>query len=376
VASPVISVRRTRLRPARFADYPQISALEARYGLESKTEEEWTHLWRCNTLYQELKADFDIGWVVEDTSREIVASLSSIPLAYEIGGKRVIAISGRGQVAHPNHRGASLMLLNKLIHQPGADLYLNNTMNSTALASFKQFECPRVPSGVWDRVAFWITEPRGFCRRVLQSEKRALARLLGPPLAVSMAGVNRFLDWTCWERPKIEHEIRTPDNFDEGFDEFWETLRLRKPNVLLAVRSRAVLQWHFHALKARHRLWIATISEGARLGAYAAFERCDNQRLGITRMRLVDFQSLHNDPSVFLSLLGWALRECRRRGIHLLEITGAGLGRREVVERIAPYRRKLSNWTYFYKALDAALAERLQNPQAWEPSLYDGDATL
>jgi hypothetical protein len=45
-------------------------------------------------------------------------------------------------------------------------------------------------------------------------------------------------------------------------------------------------------------------------------------------------------------------------------------------DRFAPYRRALPNWPSFYRSADPALAGELSQPDAWDPSTFDGDASL
>src|SRR5262245_16343165 len=136
-----IAHQRSSVRRATFADHSQIAALQARYGLGFETEEEWGHLWKANPLYREFNDAWEIGWVVEDASGRIVGWLGNIPLPYEFAGKRITASSGRGLVVEPEHRAAALVLLDRLIHQPGVDLYLNTTISTGAIPSFAAFEC-------------------------------------------------------------------------------------------------------------------------------------------------------------------------------------------------------------------------------------------
>ena len=99
--------------------------------------------------------------------------------------------------------------------------------------------------------------------------------------------------------------------------------------------------------------------------AYAVFLRRDYG--GVTRMRLADFQSI--DPAVTSrELLRWAFARCRAAGIQVLEIVGDGAG--------APFRRRLPHWAFYYKTADPALAGILRDPRVWEPSSFDGDASL
>jgi len=153
-------------------------------------------------------------------------------------------------------------------------------------------------------------------------------------------------------------------------------LKENNPRVLLADRSRAVLAWHFeHGLRKNH-LWIATVTDGARLAAYAIFDRRDNAILGLRRVRLVDFQSLDGTTTLLSPILSWALRKCRDEDIHMLEDVGQWLDEGDLIANFAPHRRKLSTWTYVYRANNPELAASLQERRAWSPSLFDASASL
>ena len=361
------------IREASFADYQQISALESRYGLGPRSYEEWSHLWLNNPIYPELQPGWPIGWVLEDANKQIVASVSNIPLCYEFQGRRILAATGRAQVAEPEYRSASLLLLDRLINQRSVDLYLNNTMTAEAAASFSVFECPRVPVGVWDKSAFWITHYQGFFESLMTRKAYPLARLLSFPLAA----VASFKDKIA--APALrddEAEVTFCPGFDDRFDEFWAGFRSRNTHLLLAVRTREVLEWHFRYALRNNRLWLAAVVDGPRLAAYAIFDRKDNPQIGLKRVRLVDFQSLDGSTALLSPLLSWAVRKCRDEGIHTLENTGRWLEEKDFIARVAPYRRKLSTWTYFYRACNPALTESLSDRRAWAPSLFDGNASL
>ena len=115
---------------------------------------------------------------------------------------------------------------------------------------------------------------------------------------------------------------------------------------------------------------------GRYIAAYAVFDRKDNAGLGLKRVRLVDYQSLDGSPALLPPMLSWALRKCRESGVHMLENVGRWLERGEVIDALAPYRRKLSTWTYFYRANNPELAAKLQTRYRWAPSLFDGNASL
>lgn len=362
-----------KLRQASFKDHGQIASLESRYGLVSKGYDEWSHLWLGNPLYQELRADWSIGWVLEDEQQRIVGSMCDIPLLYEFEGKRITAHSGRHWVAEPAYRSFSLALLERVVNQADVDLYVNNTVTAEAMAPLSIFDLPRVPVGVWDQSAFWITGYRGFVESFLVVKNCPLARALSYPLSAAV-----FLkDWLSKNALcDSDVEVTVCSGFDERFDGFWMDLKNRNPHVLLAVRSREMLDWHYKYALLEGRLWITAVVDGPRLVAYAIFERRDKPQFGLKRMSLVDFQSLDGSTALLSPLLSWALKKCRDEGIHVLENVGRWLEEGELIKTLAPYQRKLSTWSYFYRANNRQLAERLREPRAWAPSWFDGDASL
>jgi hypothetical protein len=367
------AARAPKLREAVFADYAQISRLESSYGLGSVSCDEWTHLWRENPLYRRMRVDWPIGWVLEDQNRQIVGSMGNLPLAYEIGGKSVLAASGRAWVSEPAYRSASLLLLDRVIRQPGIDYYVNNSVTRETESSLQAFECPRVPVGLWNISAFWITNHRGFVRSYLLRKKARMAGLLSFPLGAASFAKDRISGKNVHgERGRV----RAIDIFDRRFDVFWDEFRAANPARLLAVRSREMLDWHFKHRLQNGNVWVAAICDGARIVAYAIFDRRDNHELGLKRARLTDFVSLDAGADLLRPILAWALEKCRREGVDMLENTGRFLEPGEILDQLAPHRRALSAWTYYYRAIAPWLKEPLENRGAWAPSLFDGNASL
>src|SRR5438445_13428882 len=149
-------------RPASLEDYPKIVALQSKYGLETKSYNEWTHLWLNNPAYQGYKDRLPIGWVLEAEDKVIVGYLGNIPLYYEFGGQRLLASVAHAWVVDAHHRSYSLLLLEQYFSQTVVDLFLNATVGSAAAEAFSVFRSVPVPAGAWDRSAFWITNYRGF----------------------------------------------------------------------------------------------------------------------------------------------------------------------------------------------------------------------
>jgi hypothetical protein len=363
-----------RLRAASFQDYDQIVRLESRYGLPvAKSYEEWRHLWSGNPLYRELAPDWNIGWVLEDKDHQIVGTMGNIPLLYEFEGRRILVASGRSWVAEPEYRSASLLLLDHVINQPHVDLYLNNNVTLESTAAVATFQCKPVPVGVWDQAALWITHYRGFAESFLKRKSYPLAKTLSYPLAAGAFLKERFSKNGL--RPG-DVEVEARQSFDERFDDFWADLKRNSPRLLLAVRTREMLEWHYKYALLNNQLWIGTVTNGSRLVAYATFDRVDRPEFKLKRVRLVDFQSLDGSTALLSPLLSWAIKKCENEGVHVLENVGRWLEKGELLEMIAPHRRRLATWRYYYRANNPALTASLTDRRAWAPSLFDGDSSL
>ena len=368
------STKGFKVRGTKFEDYEQIAALGERYGIRRRSSDEWRSFWAGNPAYRDLKSEWSIGWVIEDADRQIVASVENIPFWYYFGGRKILAASGRAQVAAPPYRSAVQWLLNKVINQPGVSLYLNATMSETALPSFSAFNCPRVPAGRWDESAFWILGYRGLSKSFLAGRNYPAPALLSFP--VSMAVRARDL---LAPSPVRESDVEVQDcgGFDDRFEMFWEELKGKNPHVLLGARSRETLEWHFKHASLARRLWIAAVADGPRLAAYGIFLRKDNPELGLKRIRFVDFQAADGSNALLAAVIAWALERCRAEGIHILESIGRWLDNPEFMKAFHPHRRKLSVWSFYYQANEPKLAKSLEAREAWRAaSSFDGDASL
>ena len=388
--------RAPKLREARLEDYEQIAALESRFGLTAKPYNEWVHLWQGNPVYRELKTDWPIGWVFEDQDGKIVGSVGNIPLLYELDGRRILVASSRSWVADVEYRSVSLLLLDNLIRQRQVDLFLSNTVGDKAVAAITAYGCSPIPVGIWDEVAYWITNYRGFFESIVAMKNyrltrpfafpswegswtrlKALRARLSKPLSYPLSAAAFLKDRLAKTSVREgEVEVKPCTDFDDRFDSFWEEVKRNNRHVLLAVRTREVLEWHFKYALLGNRLWIVTAVDGPRLVAYAIFEKSVNPRSGFKQVNLVDYLSLEDGTSMLEPLLAWTLRRCRSEGVHVLEHTGRWMEKGEFIETAAPYRRKLGTWSYFYHTNNPELRVLLNSRQVWTPSLFDGDATL
>jgi hypothetical protein len=276
-------------------------------------------------------------------------------------------------VVEPEYRSAALLLLDRVVNDAHAELYVSNTVSVASTPGVCALGCQRVPVGAWDERVFWITDYRGVLGDFLARKHVPLEPVFSYPLSAAVQLRDRLA------KPRLDGadvDVEECPAFDQRFDEFWDELRRRNRQVLLGVRTREVLAWHFKHALLENRLWIGAVVDGPRIVAYALLERADIVTSRLRVVRLVDFQSLDGSTALLVPLLSWALRKCRDRGIDKLVSVGRWLEPGELLDRVAPYRRKLSGWTYWYRARTPELAERLRDPRVWAPSAFDADATL
>jgi hypothetical protein len=366
-----------RFRQASFEDYPRIAALETRYGLPERNYEQWSYVWTKNPAYQQVREDWAIGWVLENENKQIVGSLGNIPLLYELDGRTLIAASGRAWVVEPPYRGYALRLILPSVDQDSADLYINTTPNLEGFRALNKLGALRVPVGAWDRKACWVTNYRGVPFRWLNARTNlnSLATSAFSYLAGGLLFLREKVAESSLRYSRNGFDLQFGTTFDDRFDRFWEELKCQNPRVLLAVRTREVLDWHFTLAREQHRLWIWTATRAAQLIAYCICLKFEDTRSAMSRVSLIDFQSLDGNAILLLPIVSAILEKCRREGIHFLENPGLSFAETGINEA-APYNRPLGWWRYIYKARDRKLAETLSAPEAWAPSLYDGDASI
>lgn len=365
-----------RIRELSLQDYPAVSALESKYGLGLKSYEQWSHVWLNNPAYKQVRDYWPIGWVLENEDKQTVGAQGNIPLLYHYRGQRIIVATGRGLVVELPYRGYSLWPLMAFWDQKNAALCLDTSVNAQASDDSTALGAVHVPTGAWDQNVFWVTNYRECVAVRLRRRMRAKLSFLVEPLSLPVAATLFLRDIVAAPAlPRLETglELDFQTGFHDRFDDFWEELKNENPNLLLAVRTRETLEWHFAYAILQNSLWVWTITRNSRLVAYAIFLKLT--KFGVTRVTLVDFQALKRNISLLLPLVSAALEKCRKERVHLLENPGLGFDE-SGINKLAPYRVRTEGWSYFYKAGDSELAQTLSDPAAWAPSLYDGDASI
>jgi hypothetical protein len=372
-APPSRALKPPKLREVSFEDYSQIASLAAKFDLHTESYPAWTHLWANNPACRAAQSGIPIGWVL-DVDGVIAGYLGNIALSYHLEGRTYLAATTRAWVVDTPYRSYSPLLLATYFQQRNVDLFLSTTVNSQSEAAYSSFQSTRVPVGAWDRTLFWITNYRGFISSYLRKSASSLAQPLSYPLSAGL-----YLRDQIRESHLLKGAIPIVPAacFDDRFQPFWEQLRAQKSRMLIADRSQEALDWHFKFALQQNRAWIYTVDGKSGLIAYAVFLRYDFPQVGLTRMRLADFQCVaENSQSILTAMLATASERCREESIHMFELVGVTPALEKGLQSASPHGRPLGSWLSYYKANNASLAGVLKNPNVWEPSLFDGDSSL
>jgi hypothetical protein len=345
----------------------------------NKTLEELEHLWKDNPVIKNNGIAWPIGWVLEVESKGIVGFFGNIPVAYELKEKRLIAAVASSWVVDKEYRNYSMLLVGSYFSQrSNADLFLNATANYTAGKVFYEFfKAKKMPHGSYDSVYFQILNYRKFTLSATIKKGLPFGGALTPPLSLLIHSLDK-LTGRNFKRCDIKGpggEERWLPYFDERFDEFWESLRTRYSRFL-CVRDSQSLNWHFKYAVLKNKICIFTIENKSRIISYAIFLRQDNPRIGLKRVRLIDFQAIDDNPSLLAKTIVSGLRRCKQEDVHVLEAIGFNPQKMPMIKKFLTHKRRLASWPFFYKTSDESLSKELENPDLWDPCLFDGDASL
>jgi hypothetical protein len=342
-------------------------------GLSTKTREQWVHLWQNNPASSKLP-DWPTGWVLESELGRVVGAFENVPCLYRLGGRTYVCAFGRGWAVEAAYRLYALQFIVRQMRQTNVDLFLTTTANSRTTDLLTRSGWSQVPVGRWDRSAVWVTNYAETARGCLSKAPRFVSSLFGPLLSATL----RWKDAAPRRsrRSEIRWELRWCTDFDARFDRFWDELEERNPHRLLSVRSRETLQWHFKYALEENRLSILSASDGARLIAYAIFERRPIPSLGVERALLVDFQTLARERDLLAAMISLAVERYRKERVPIMENIGCWLEARQQLINRPQFHRPLRNWSYVYYSRNQELAGRLQSPESWYPTQFDADASL
>jgi hypothetical protein len=168
------------LRRAELSDYEQIVNLQNRNGLDgSRARANWLEFWLKNPAYKRRGGSWPIGWVLEHSDSKLVGWLGNLPSAYYFAGEELVCATASPWVVDEPYRAYSMLLLDRFTRQADVDLLVNSTAGPTAGPVSNLFGYSKVPVGIWNKSAFWITNYPDFLRVSLTMKGVPLAQNLG-----------------------------------------------------------------------------------------------------------------------------------------------------------------------------------------------------
>jgi hypothetical protein len=364
-----VDVEPPRLREASFADFADIHRLESEFFSEVFPLDERRAVFEENPLWPRLADRWPVGWVLEDSSGTIVGSVTNVPSRYLYRGEEKICANGHSWVTTFEHRAYAALLMDEYFNQDGVDLALTPVVGPDALGIWRAYGTP-MPLGEWTRIAYAVTNRRAFAREALAMLGVPWAAGLSVPVAAALAAKEALRPRSLPETPDGV-EIVESRGFDERFEVFWEELRAREHDMLLAVRDRATLEWHFGLPLRAGRLWVYTANRDGRIRAYLVIKQLDRAN-GIHSMMLIDYQTVDTAIDLLPGLVRAAASRCASEGNSVLEHRGCEVPKMRSFDEFAPYRRNTGAWAFHFLAFDPVLAAELTRPTVWDPSDYDG----
>lgn len=360
-----------RLREARFEDYAEIRRLASENSIALPSIQDWQQRWTENPVWHRVGNGRPIGWVLETETNEIVGSMETIPTLYKFRGSELLSAASSLWCVSARYRGFALALIDEYFNQD-VDLFISTTVSASAFKTLSQLY-DQIPAGRWDTVSCCVGHFPSFAEQSLQKLHVPFSSAAALPVSVALRVASAIRTKPLAALPR-DVTIETVTAFDSRFDEFWSSLVRLNPEKLLAERSRRVLNWHYAASMRAGRLWVLTAVRQQRLVAYCTFQEAPPSN-ALKRVRLVDFQSI-DDRDLLPAFIRVALERCVAERFYVLDHVGAGVPRMKAFDEHALYEKPLGTWMFFFRAANAQLDAELHQPQFWDPSLFEGDATF
>lgn len=366
-----------KIREISLNDYEQIRLLLIRNGLCLPNKYLWESLWKENPEIRNNKTrkKWPVGWVLENDNGRIVGNIWNILMIYKFKGKKLIAAISSSWTVDKSYRAYSIPLHEKFFKQKDVDTFIATTANYTAGRVLElAFKAKKIPFNSYNEVMFWITNYHDFVKSFMIKKDIPL-KILSCPISLGLKVIDNIRNNRQIVRNKTI-KIREYHCFDQRFDAFWKKLKNKNRQILLCIRNSGWLEWHYKNYINTDKLSIFCVEKNREITAYGILRRADNPRINLTRMKLVDLQTIDNDKIAIEEIIKSCIEKCKREKISIFEIIGFNSKKRNIVEKYNPLKRELQSWPFFYKANNKDLDLELENSEVWDICEYDGDASL
>jgi hypothetical protein len=360
------------VREMQLSDYAAVQKVRQENGLTVLSLEEWNHLNRDNPFVSP-EDPVPIGWILEDDREGVVGIYGNFPGRYGWRSQELRAGISHSWAVNRGHRKGSLLLVARYLGQKNVHLLINTSANVEAGRVFETLKALRVPQPDFHWILVWIFRYSAFVESVLRYKKVRGAGYLKPFLAAGLKGMDRLARRNRWKA--FSGRVRRIDEFDERFDGFWKQL-CASSRQLMAVRHRRALEWHFHLGQREGRIAIFIYETAGRMQGYLILRREEDPALALCRQRVVDLQVLAPGEEALQELFAAAADFARQSGAQILEVVGLSALKRRSLEALAPHRRRMTTWPFWYCAVQPVTGADFRNPEVWDPTLYDGDSSV
>lgn len=188
--------------------------------------------------------------------------------------------------------------------------------------------------------------------------------------------IGRLGDTFWMKRRRTNMNSRLETNIGEAFSDFWKSYLEGNVGVV-ASRTQGELRWVFEdAIAAKKMVMISLRGAEDMIHGYIVAKVLGNNR---KRWMIVDWIALKDDESVLSDLLHCLIDHLKKiECAAWLESVGFPMSIRQILKRYLPFRRKLRESVFVYKAFDKKVEDALADisTRNWFWGGYDGDRCM
>ncbi len=244
--------RCVKVREAKFDDWKTIYEIGSRNGLgggkatkdnHNEGRDSFAKRWREHPSSERFK-NVPIGWLLEDDEGHCVGTFSNHWGEYSYKGKYLRAGIASAWAVDEAYRGVpGLMLLNAYLQQGSVDLLIDSTASLEVGAALQAFKLIQMPETEQKFLHFWIINYELFFHSASLKKKIPVPKFLcnigGKPISIITNAYRELIFSTQLNK------IELLDTFDHRFNVFWEKLKNKHQDRLLAYRDAKTLNWHW-----------------------------------------------------------------------------------------------------------------------------------
>ena len=358
------------IRKANLNDYEKIKSLHIRNRLKILDKNKWISLWKDNPLINNSKENFPIGWVLEQNS-QVVGFIGNIVKEYYLRNKRVLVACSHAWVVDEKFRLDSIRLMNIFFLQDYIDIFITTTPNKTTEKFFLRYGAKKIPIKSFNENHFLILNVKKFLDVFFLYKN---FKIYKPILNIIsfLFKITFYKKIYHWEKFEQKKKIQLKYDFSDEFENFWSEIKNKNNNFLMS-KSNNWLNWHIKFLK---KPWIVYIKDNNKILGFALCCERNNNELNLKRISIIDIVSKNGNNEIYLSLLQGTIKKSFDLGYEIIEMTGTSYEKKLFFSKFKTFKRKVSNYLFYYYSRDLKLVEDLKNENLWDTSLLDGDSFL